>query len=168
MKTLLIAFLAVIISNVRDCSENQDKTKTSPDQYSKAEEKKESQTSTQSQAQPQTPVQPQQPAQPQMEQQTNSQQQAADPMNYRLTVSFYSKGEGTDYKTREEFDKFLEEFSPSVAVEKKRWGREGESDYCFKLSELTKAQQDDFVGKAKAILSKSQLVHIKENVPCRG
>jgi hypothetical protein len=86
--------------------------------------------------------------------------------NYRLVVSFYSEGQGTDYKTKEEFEKFLNSQTKKISFEPTIWGREGETDYCLKLSELTSAEQMDFVRKAKDLLSKSKLVHVDENAKC--
>lgn len=85
---------------------------------------------------------------------------------YRLVVSFYSIGEGTDYKTKEEFEKFLLGYKKKIAFEPALWGREGEVDYCLKINELTPEEQIDFIRKAKELLSKSKLVHVDENAKC--
>ncbi len=85
---------------------------------------------------------------------------------YRLVVSFYSIGEGSDYKTKEEFEKFLTGYGKKIAFEPAMWGREGEVDYCLKLNELSAPEQVDFVRKAKELLSKSKLVHVDENAKC--
>jgi len=86
--------------------------------------------------------------------------------SFRLVVSFYSIGEGSDYKVKEEFEKFLNSYSKKIAYEPTPWGREGEIDYCLKLNELSPTEQVDFVKKAKEVLHKSKLVHINENVKC--
>ena len=86
--------------------------------------------------------------------------------NYRFIVSFYSSGEGSDYKTKEEFDKFLNSYSKKIAFEGVPWGREGEFDYCFKLNELSSSEQTDFIKKSKELLEKSKLVSVDENQKC--
>lgn len=85
---------------------------------------------------------------------------------YRLVISFYSIGEGSDYKTKEEFEKFLNTYTKKIAYEPTQWGREGEVDYCLKLNELSLTEQLDFVKKAKELVSKSRLVHVNENAKC--
>lgn len=91
---------------------------------------------------------------------------APEAETYRLVVSFYSKGEGIDGKINEAFVKFLDSNSKKIAYESTHWGREGEIDYCLKLSELSPSEQDEFVKKAKDLLAKSLLVHIDESVEC--
>lgn len=86
--------------------------------------------------------------------------------SYRLVVSFYSTTSGIDLKTNDEFVKFLNSYPKKINYEPTHWGREGEIDYCLKLSELSSAEQGDFVKKAKEILSKSTLVHVNENAAC--
>ncbi len=86
--------------------------------------------------------------------------------NVRFVVSFYSKGEGIDNKVNEAFVKFLASYTKKIVYEPTHWGREGEIDYCLKLSELPHAEQVDFIKKAKDLLSKSALVHVNENAKC--
>ncbi len=90
----------------------------------------------------------------------------AEEETYPLVVSFYSKGEGIDNKVNEAFVKFLASYTKKTVYEPTHWGREGEIDYCLKLSELSSAEQADFIKKAKDLLSKSALVHINENAKC--
>lgn len=85
---------------------------------------------------------------------------------YRLVVEFYSIGAGVDNKTREDFDKFIGSYPKKIAYETTHWGREGELDYCLKLSELSTGEQADFVKKATEMLSSSKLVHINEHAKC--
>ena len=86
--------------------------------------------------------------------------------NYRLVVSFYSEGQGTDLKTKDEFVKLINGNAKKISYEPTSWGREGETDYCLKISELSSAEQTDFVRKAKELLGKSKLVHVDENAKC--
>lgn len=83
---------------------------------------------------------------------------------YRLVVSFFSIGEGVNKPVADKFLKFVAEYSTKVKYESFSWGREGEVDYCFKLSELSPSQQDEFVLKAKDILAKK--VRVSENASC--
>ncbi len=61
---------------------------------------------------------------------------------YRFNVSFISIGSGTDGKARQQFLDFIKEYetknSVKIVYEIANWGREGETDYCLKLSELKK------------------------------
>jgi len=85
---------------------------------------------------------------------------------YRLVVSFYSKGEGVDLSHKAEYEKFLNNQPKKIAFEPTTWGREGETDYCLKLNELTTDEQSNFVKKSKEILNRSTLVHVNENAKC--
>lgn len=86
--------------------------------------------------------------------------------SYRLVVEFFSIGQGIDGKSNDEFVKFLDSYPKKIAYTPTHWGREGEIDYCLKLSELSTSEQSDFVKKAQEILSSSKLVHINENAKC--
>jgi hypothetical protein len=92
---------------------------------------------------------------------------------YRLSVSFISIGEGIDYKAKEKYDSFIKDFAKRNKVKEPAhetvgWGREGETDYCFTLSELPDAgMQAAFVKESKALLAGNELVVLKENTKCR-
>ena len=86
--------------------------------------------------------------------------------NVRFIVSFYSMGAGIDVKIKDEFVKFMNSYPKKIAYEPKHWGREGEIDYCLALAELSAGEQMEFVKKANEILSKSKIVHQKENSIC--
>jgi hypothetical protein len=92
--------------------------------------------------------------------------QAINESTLRLVVSFYSIGGGIDEKLQGEFVKFLDAYPKKIVYDPARWGREGEVDYCLKLSGLSSSEQDNFVKKAKEMLSKSTLVHVYENATC--
>ena len=91
---------------------------------------------------------------------------------YRFTISFFSKGGGTDRKARSEFESFLENFNKKNAVNlqyiKTSWGREGEVDYCFQLEELKKKNQIIFINECEDLLKDSKLVHFQEFVECKN
>ena len=87
--------------------------------------------------------------------------------NSNFIVSFYSPGNGIDYKTANEFIAFLDSYVPKIPYTIIHWGREGETDYCIDLTGLNKEEQNVFKEKAKAIVSKSDRVNISENEKCR-
>lgn len=90
---------------------------------------------------------------------------------YRITVSFYSAGGGIDDKTKSNYDKFVKEFEQQRGVklsyEITQWGKEGETDYCFPLSELNSKDKDQFANESKKLLLASNLVTIQENTSCK-
>lgn len=96
---------------------------------------------------------------------TNSNQPITD--NYRFIVSFISKGAGKDSKLLETYTTFLTEYGKrnnlSISKEVITWGREGEKDFCFKLSELSSEKQIEFVNESKTILKDSELIIVTEN-----
>jgi hypothetical protein len=89
---------------------------------------------------------------------------------YSLTVSFYSIGEGTDAKIQEAYNIFIDGFQKErnvkISYEMNAWGREGEMDYCFRLTEMDERGRADFIKQSKALLQKSNLVHVTENGIC--
>jgi len=89
---------------------------------------------------------------------------------YRVIVSFISKGEGPDAKTKTSFESYVLSFGKkegkTITYDIYSWGREGETDYCFYLKELSKGKQDDFVNGLKNLTKESSLVFINENSPC--
>lgn len=85
---------------------------------------------------------------------------------YRLMVTFISKGAGTDAAKREEFLKFVESHAKKPANVKFQWGREGETDYCLTLTELSKSEQTAFVDAVKKIANGSDMMLINENTVC--
>jgi hypothetical protein len=91
--------------------------------------------------------------------------------NYRFSVSFISIGAGIDRKAKQEYDQFIVDFDQKNNVklnyEVTSWGREGEVDYCFKLTELNKVQKDQFVAKSKETIKSSTLIRFRENMPCK-
>lgn len=101
----------------------------------------------------------------------NQQALPTEEKKYHLVVSFFSVAYGIDHKAKTALDNLITEDTlqnkKRIIVEKTPWGREGELDYCIDLQYLEKKSQTEFINKAKALLSSSNLVHIKENEPCR-
>lgn len=90
---------------------------------------------------------------------------------YRITVSFISKGSGINENLKEKYDQFIIDFgkerNKKLTYSITNWGKEGETDYCFTLTELTSEEQQSFIDESKTILKESDLVIISENVSCR-
>jgi len=82
---------------------------------------------------------------------------------YRIIVSFTSKGAGTSTEKREAFLKYVESHPKKPAYKEVLWGREGETDYCLNLSELSKKEQLTFVEEVKKLMAGSDRVIITEN-----
>jgi hypothetical protein len=91
---------------------------------------------------------------------------------FRFTVSFISKGAGTDYQIKQKYDAFITDFETrnkvKLTINKAPWGREGETDYCFELNELNNEIVEKFITESKALLSTSDRINIGENTNCRG
>lgn len=90
---------------------------------------------------------------------------------YRFNVSFISIGSGTDSKAIQQFNAFIILFNSTnkvtIVPEIVAWGREGETDYCLKLSELNVELQNKFIADTKELLKNSKLVRYKENSVCK-
>jgi hypothetical protein len=76
-------------------------------------------------------------------------------------VSFFSKGSGIDLSAKEKTDVFLANFNKTnktnLAAVERRWGREGEVDYCINYSILGKELSQKFRSELSALLSKKQV-----------
>jgi hypothetical protein len=90
----------------------------------------------------------------------------------RLVVSFYSICCGIDHQAQENLDKFIKRYEKTKRKQLTKtavpWGREGEVDYCLKLSELSPREQKRFIAKVRLLLKRSKLVHINEKVACQS
>jgi hypothetical protein len=87
---------------------------------------------------------------------------------YRVTVSFISKGEGIDRQSVLKFEEWVKSYPKSPVYLKTRWGREGETNYCLKLAELSTREQVIFVRDLRTLLTDKELVLIDEYAPCKG
>lgn len=89
----------------------------------------------------------------------------------RFTVSFYSPGSGINYMAARKLDSFIANYQTNnnvtLTVYKTPWGREGEVDYCFKLSNLDSKKADALVQQVKDLLKGEDRINYKENTPCR-
>jgi hypothetical protein len=90
---------------------------------------------------------------------------------YSLRVSFFSIGSGTDRKARQEYELFIKQFEESnkvsILLDKATWGKEGEIDFCIKLTGLSMDLQKQFIQTSKDKLKDSKLVRIYENTTCK-
>lgn len=90
------------------------------------------------------------------------------PITYRLIVSFISKGAGTDSEKRTAFLKYVESHPKKPVYKTVIWGREGEADYCFNLSEFgSKKESIGFIEDIKKIAAGTDMVIISENAECQ-
>ena len=84
----------------------------------------------------------------------------------RLVVSFNSICCGINAKKHNDLLRFLKKY-PTVTYSKINWGKQGELDYCFKLSELKPEEQERFIKKVKKLLgADSRFITIQENISC--
>lgn len=87
---------------------------------------------------------------------------------YRLSISFISKGEGIDGNTQESFLKWVLAQPSHPKYDEYHWGREGEINYCFKLSELSTREQEIFVRDVRTQLTDKELVFVSEYALAKG
>jgi hypothetical protein len=89
------------------------------------------------------------------------------PVVYRLVVSFISKGAGPDGTKKAAILAYVDGHPKKPAYKTVIWGREGETDLCFNLSELT-AKKDivSFIEEVRKIAAGSDMVSVSENAPC--
>ncbi len=101
---------------------------------------------------------------------THGSQEAAS--NYRLIVSFISFASGIDHRVKKEIDEFILNYEKEkglrLSKEMVRWGREGEVDYCFKLTEISEDDQEGFISEINSLAKKSKQVQVRQNAPCRN
>ncbi|MGE0128101.1 MAG: hypothetical protein AB7U82_08475 [Blastocatellales bacterium] len=92
--------------------------------------------------------------------------------NSRLIISFHSRASGIDGRAKREIDKFISSYGKEkgvqLAKEVVRWGKEGELDYCFKLSEISEEDQKNFVSRIEVLVRNSDRTRMQENAPCRN
>lgn len=99
-------------------------------------------------------------------------QTQASGQTQRLVVSFFSICCGIDNKAQEDLDRFIKRYEKTKRKQLTKsaihWGKEGEIDYCLKLSELSPKEQRKFISQVRALLKRSKLVHINENAACQS
>jgi hypothetical protein len=75
-----------------------------------------------------------------------------------VCVDFASPGSGIDVKKYEEIKKFIE--SKKLAMTETANGREGETYFCLKLTELSKKKKKAFIKELKKTAEGGQLVAV--------
>ncbi len=95
--------------------------------------------------------------------QTTEAGSSSSEQTYRIILSFTSKGAGTSAEKRETFLNYVQSHPKKPAYKEVLWGREGETDYCLTLSELSKKEQLTFVEEVKKAMAGSDQVIITEN-----
>ena len=105
------------------------------------------------------------------EKKKNSQVLSTDTLQVFI-VSFFSIGSGINSKARKEFDLFIAEFATKYQTplnpKQRKWGREGEVDYCFELDGLKKELKTELIAQAKQNISEKKWVRININKPCKN
>lgn len=97
--------------------------------------------------------------------------QASNVDSMRLVVYFFSVASGSDYEHIVKLEDYIGEYAHKhnkkvIDYQKKAWGREGETDFCLKLEELSPSEQESFILGVRDVLSTAQHVNIFENQPC--
>jgi hypothetical protein len=91
---------------------------------------------------------------------------------YRFNVSFFSIGSGINGRAKQQYLDFIKEYEVKnkvkVEYEVANWGKEGETDFCFKLSGLNTEEQSKFISDSKELLKNSKNVRYSENVTCKN
>lgn len=99
-----------------------------------------------------------------------SMEQSAADLSY-YTVSFISIGTGIDYEARIDCMEFIKEFEDQFEVilsyQTINWGREGEVNYCFDLSNLNQEHSNIFKEELEGLLQKSSLVQFNTSEICK-
>jgi hypothetical protein len=94
-----------------------------------------------------------------------------DSSKYTLVIMFYSIGEGIDFEAVKTYEDSISAFSARIGknidYQINPWGREGETDFCMQLIELTDVEKAQFIAQTKMQLKKAKLVNIYENYPCK-
>ena len=92
-------------------------------------------------------------------------------LKHRFKVSFISIGSGIDSKMKEKYFQFINKYETDNGVklvyETLRWGKEGETNYCFDLKTLDEKKQETFISQSIEILKTSTIVYVDENAQCR-
>ena len=88
---------------------------------------------------------------------------AGSPNTFRLVLSFISKGGGINIASHEKIMQYVEKHPKKPVFESKTWGREGETDYCFQLKELTADEQTVFIKDINKMITDKEMVFVHEN-----
>ena len=88
-----------------------------------------------------------------------------------IVVSFISIGEGIDFEVAESYKQFIDTWKSasgkSVTYETVNWGREGETDYCIDMTNISDNESKKFLSETQQRLKNNNLVKIDTNQKCR-
>ncbi len=94
-----------------------------------------------------------------------------DTSKYTMVIMFYSIGEGIDFESLRTYEDSITAFSSrigkNIEYQKTPWGREGETDFCMQLFELSDVEKAQFISQTKMQLKRAKWVNIFENYPCK-
>lgn len=89
------------------------------------------------------------------------------PETIRLVVNFISIGAGTDVDAKRALDEYIiqyrQKYHKMVSYVAHAWGREGEVENHFLLSELSEKEQTEFISGLKSAMNGRELIQIEEN-----
>ncbi len=87
-----------------------------------------------------------------------------------IHISFISIGSGTDGKARNAMLAYLESYQLAkkitLQIDTRKWGREGEIDYCIATNSLTVSDFTELKTNINKLLEGNSLVRIQENGTC--
>lgn len=87
-----------------------------------------------------------------------------------ITVSFISIGEGIDGEAFKAYKAYLDNWSASgkkPTYETIGWGREGETDLCIDMRNVSDADAKKLLAETKQRLKDNTLVQVETNQPCK-
>ncbi|HEY0261531.1 MAG TPA: hypothetical protein VGB95_00785 [Chitinophagales bacterium] len=86
-------------------------------------------------------------------------------------MTFGSIGSGTNSNAYKQFQQFISNYEKKkgkkLEYESVHWGMEGETDYCFKLSDLKPEEQKKFIAEIKKAISDHKWIFFTENIEPR-
>ena len=89
----------------------------------------------------------------------------------KINVSFFSIGEGIDFDALKEYKSFIDSYKTasgkSLTYETINWGREGETDFCFDMTNISDNESKKFLNETREKLKDNKLVNIELNQKCK-
>jgi hypothetical protein len=82
-----------------------------------------------------------------------------------LVISFYSPGDGINYKAKADLDSYLSK-NKEIVFSTHNWGREGEIDYCFDLKSLNYKTKQKVLTEIKQLIGVQNKVRYMVNSEC--
>ena len=96
----------------------------------------------------------------------NKEASISEEENSRLIIRFISPGNGIDSKKLAQLKTYLRTEYPDITYQTTSWGREGEKDLCFNLSEVKPEQQKEIIIDLKSKFGNNPRINILENAKC--